>query len=91
MLAADQRLTVVFNRDGLVRPTELGEQIGDGCAVFDGDGVVVDDDRDDAQRDYFFAAASLAAAFFSALPARTLMRLSSSTMSATERNVLGSP
>lgn len=89
MLAADQCFTVVFDRDGLIRPTCFVEQIGDRRAVVHRDRFAVGGDSD--AQGYFFVAASLAAAFFSALPCRTLARLASSTMSATDRYVPGSP
>lgn len=83
MLAANERVAVVLDRDGLVRPACFDEQIGHRRPVMHGDRVAVRSDGD-GQR-YFFGAASLAAAFFSALPCRTFARLASSTMSATDR------
>lgn len=87
MLAAQQRLAVVFDRDGALAPAELLQEVGDGRAVGERDALAVGRDGDA----YFFAAAALAAAFFSALNARTLSRLAASTMSATDMNVPGLP
>lgn len=81
MFAADQRVTVVFDGDGAPGPPEFVQQVGDGGAVRQRDVVAVGGDGDQG----FGAAAAFAAAFFWALYARTLPRLASSTMSATDR------
>lgn len=88
MLAAQQRFAVVFDGDGAAGELERDEQVDDAGPAGELDRVAVGRDGDQG---YFFAAACLAAAFFSALKARTLPRLASSTMSATDRYVFGLP
>lgn len=88
MLAAQQGLAVVFDGDRALAPSEVVQQIANGRAVGERGALPVGDDGDAQDRT---AAAALAAAFFSALPARTLSSEARSTMSATDRNVPGLP
>ena len=64
MLAADERLAVVFHRNGSPRPSEVDEQVGHGRAVRQRDRRTV---RGDGEAQDFAAVKALAAAFFCAL------------------------
>ncbi len=88
MLAAQQGLAVVFDGNRALTPAQLVQQIANSRSIGERGGLPVGDDGDAQDR---MAAAALAAAFFSALPARTLPSEALSTMSATDRNVPGRP
>lgn len=64
MFASDQRVAVVLDGDGALRPTDVRQQVGDRRPFRQRHGVAV---RGDGDAQGFDAAATLAAAFFWAL------------------------